>query len=117
MPALWGYSLVGGDLGPQIHPQEEEDGKCFFTLKEAYWRTTGLPQLMMTDTWLQGVYGYAVEEDEPGVVLASYTWEDDSLKLMSFTSDEQLNIGGWRVGGGKVVCDREGMWFGIWLLM
>ncbi len=72
--------------------------KVFFRLKQRYWEN-GLPQVIATDTILQDVYGYAVDKDsngnpvnDPGVLLCSYTWEDDSNKfLASHTSlDDQV---------------------------
>jgi len=58
--------------------------KVFYPLKERYWDISGcpIPQLISTDTYLQGVYGYAVKDD-PGVLLVSYTWEDDANKFIS----------------------------------
>lgn len=63
--------------------------KVFYPLKERYWgEGKRIPQLISTDTYLQGVYGYAVQDD-PGVLLVSYTWEDDANKLIA---PEQENI-------------------------
>jgi tryptophan 2-monooxygenase len=53
---------------------------------ERYWETSNIPQIIVTDTILQGVYGLAVETKEqanPGVILISYTWEDDATKLVA----------------------------------
>ncbi len=65
--------------------------KVFYPLKERYWgEGKKIPQLISTDTYLQGIYGYAVK-DEPGVLLVSYTWEDDANKLLAF-ADETATI-------------------------
>jgi len=57
--------------------------KVFYPLKERYWgEGKRIPQLISTDTFLQGVYGYAVKDDA-GVLLVSYTWEDDANKLIA----------------------------------
>jgi tryptophan 2-monooxygenase len=62
--------------------------KVFYPLKERYWgEGKRIPQLISTDTYLQGVYGYAVE-DEPGVLLVSYTWEDDANKLIASEQED-----------------------------
>ena len=49
---------------------------------------------MMSDTFVQGIYGYAIETDthknEPGVILASYTWEDDAAKMLSIQDENEL---------------------------
>lgn len=66
--------------------------KIFYPLKARYWEETNIPQVISTDTYLQGVYGYAVEtdniQDEPGVLLLSYTWEDDANKFLADTDDD-----------------------------
>lgn len=62
--------------------------KVFYPLKERYWEVSPIPQLIATDTFLQGVYGYAVDlpgtrHRDPGVLLVSYTWEDDANKFLA----------------------------------
>jgi tryptophan 2-monooxygenase len=69
--------------------------KVFYPLKERYWEKPAsqqtlkpIPQVIVTDTFIQGVYGMAVKVDghdrgHPGVVLISYTWEDDAAKLIA----------------------------------
>lgn len=62
--------------------------KLFFPLKEQYWQRPDnrIPQVIVTDTYIQDVYSLAWQEggSDPGVILASYTWEDDSLKLLPY---------------------------------
>jgi monoamine oxidase len=66
--------------------------KVFFPLKKLYWEgeEAVIPQVIVTDTFLQGAYGIAVSRGDPasergyrGVLLASYTWEDDATKLIA----------------------------------
>ena len=61
--------------------------KVFYPLKGRYWEKSKIPQIIATDTFLQGAYGYAVEtqaiKDDPGALLISYTWEDDAAKLIA----------------------------------
>jgi tryptophan 2-monooxygenase len=68
--------------------------KVFYPLKERYWGAgKPIPQLISTDTRLQGVYGYALDTatiHDPGVLLVSYTWEDDANKLLADVDDESL---------------------------
>jgi tryptophan 2-monooxygenase len=52
----------------------------------------------VTDTFLQGAYGIAVsrkgrqsDKGYRGVLLASYTWEDDATKLLGDSDDELAN--------------------------
>jgi tryptophan 2-monooxygenase len=66
-------------------------------LKKRYWEDKQggkyIPQLISTDTRLQGMYGYAVETEaihDPGVLLVSYTWEDDANKLLADGDDIAL---------------------------
>ena len=66
--------------------------KVFYPLKEQYWKKSKIPQVIVTDTVLQGVYGMAISGTVgvyPGVVLVSYTWEDDATKLVA-DNDEAL---------------------------
>jgi tryptophan 2-monooxygenase len=68
--------------------------KLFFPLKEQYWQRPDnrIPQVIVTDTFIQDAYALAWQDGnvDPGVILASYTWEDDSLKLLPF--DEQALV-------------------------
>lgn len=63
--------------------------KVFYPLKKRYWNDTDIPQVLSTDTFIQGVYGYAVNKDR-GVLLVSYTWEDDASKFLGKESDEVI---------------------------
>lgn len=63
--------------------------KIFYPLKQRYWEVSNIPQVINTDTFLQDVYGYAVGKD-PGVLLLSYTWEDDANKLDAYPDDAEL---------------------------
>jgi monoamine oxidase len=64
--------------------------KVFFPLKQAYWTIPGcpIPQVIVTDTFIQDAYGVQWSNDDPGVLLASYTWEDDALKLVPYNEAE-----------------------------
>ncbi len=73
--------------------------KVFIALKKRYWEDTPgkgkkvIPQLISTDTPLQGIYGYALDTasiKDSGVVLLSYTWEDDANKLLADQNDKEL---------------------------
>lgn len=67
--------------------------KVFYPLKERYWLPADnpqIPQVITTDTFIQDVYGYSANDSDPGVVLVSYTWEDDASKLEAYGSDEEL---------------------------
>ena len=66
--------------------------KLFFPLKEKYWenKDNKIPQIIVTDTYIQDMYAlnWSNKPDDNGVLLASYTWEDDSLKLLPFNEQE-----------------------------
>jgi tryptophan 2-monooxygenase len=73
--------------------------KVFFPLTRRFWEEKTpagdpfIPQTLVTDTFLQGVYGYGVTTpaiSDPGVLLASYTWEDDANKLLASIDEEAL---------------------------
>jgi len=66
--------------------------KLFILTKDKFWLKHGLPQNIQTDTLVKGVYclDYAPQApDSWGVVLISYTWEDDSHKMVSMTDKVQ----------------------------
>ena len=69
--------------------------KLFFPLNKKFWDTTvnpgnKIPQIMVTDTFIQDTYALSWDskEGDNGVLLASYTWEDDSLKLLPYDKAE-----------------------------
>ncbi|QPC89749.1 NAD(P)-binding protein [Mesorhizobium sp. INR15] len=60
--------------------------KVFFPLYKAYWNLPNvkIPQLIVTDTFVQDAYGLQWSTDNnDAAILASYTWEDDAVKLIS----------------------------------
>lgn len=60
--------------------------KLFFPLKTKYWTEKGnlIPQIIVTDTYIQDAYALEWSTKKDAVLLASYTWEADALKLASF---------------------------------
>jgi tryptophan 2-monooxygenase len=69
--------------------------KVFVMTKDKFWLTNpGLPANIQTDTLVRGVYclDYTPGKlHDPGVVLLSYTWEDDSVKQMAM-SDKRARV-------------------------
>src|SRR3546814_1524304 len=59
--------------------------KVVLPLSRAYWRTgSSIPQIIVSDTFVQDAYGVNWSSDaNDAAILASYTWEDDALKLLS----------------------------------
>jgi len=68
--------------------------KLFFPLRKKYWEDLKIPQIIITDTYIQDVYGLSWESrsNDRGILLASYTWEDDSLKLLPFNERELTDL-------------------------
>jgi len=75
--------------------------KVFYSLKKRYWedKDIHIPQIISTDTFLQGVYAYAADikntkndivHKDPGGILISYTWEDDANKFLADKDDDAL---------------------------
>jgi monoamine oxidase len=64
--------------------------KVFFPLTEPYWEdpNCSIPQDIVTDTFVQDAYGMKWQANDTGVLLASYTWEDDALRLLPYTNAE-----------------------------
>lgn len=65
--------------------------KVFVLTKSKFWLNSGLPANIQTDTLVRGVYCLDYTPDvptDPGVVLLSYTWEDDSIKQMAMPDNE-----------------------------
>ncbi|WP_244182917.1 NAD(P)/FAD-dependent oxidoreductase [Pantoea wallisii] len=60
--------------------------KLFLLTKDKFWLKQGLPHTILSDTLAKGVYCLDYQPENPqghGVVLISYTWEDDSHKLVT----------------------------------
>ncbi|MDQ3280267.1 MAG: FAD-dependent oxidoreductase [Acidobacteriota bacterium] len=100
-PQIWasqlGIAFEGfspGDLPDETVAARNEQHliascKVFFPLSKPYWGPGAtIPQLIVTDTFVQDAYGVQWSNDDPGVLLASYTWEDDALKLLPYSNDQ-----------------------------
>ncbi|WP_035278632.1 flavin monoamine oxidase family protein [Actinokineospora spheciospongiae] len=72
--------------------------KLFVLTDRPFWRdtdpTTGHDAMGMTltDRCPRGVYLFDDGPDQPGVMCLSYTWNDDSLKLLSLPAAERLEV-------------------------
>jgi tryptophan 2-monooxygenase len=64
--------------------------KVFFPLTQCYWENPqiGIPQVIITDTFVQDAYGVKWGANDAGALLASYTWEDDATKLEPMSDAE-----------------------------
>ncbi len=71
--------------------------KFFFPLNTQYWKKeeNKIPQILVTDEFIQDAYAFAwydEKEGDKGVILASYTWEDDSMKLLAYDEDQLAKL-------------------------
>ena len=70
--------------------------KVFFPMTERYWeiKDNKIPQMLVTDSYIHDMYGltWSSRPEDNGVLLASYTWEDDSLKLLPFDEQELSDL-------------------------
>jgi tryptophan 2-monooxygenase len=67
--------------------------KVFAALRQRFWERSEIPQVITTDTFIQRLYGYALDTAgiaDPGVVLLSYSWEDNASKLLADVDDGEL---------------------------
>ncbi|MGF6483311.1 FAD-dependent oxidoreductase [Paraburkholderia sp. JPY419] len=66
--------------------------KLFMLTHGKFWIGNDLPVTIQSDSFARGVYCLDYEPDRPdgpGVVLLSYTWEDDAHKLLSVPDKKQ----------------------------
>ncbi|WP_419554232.1 flavin monoamine oxidase family protein [Candidatus Poriferisodalis sp.] len=69
--------------------------KAFILTDDKFWLKHDLPANIQSDTVIRGLYclDYAPDDpDGPGVVLVSYTWQDDSAKQIALPSDNESRI-------------------------
>ncbi|WP_147461113.1 FAD-dependent oxidoreductase, partial [Pseudomonas savastanoi] len=60
--------------------------KLFILTRTKFWIKNKLPTTIQSDGLVRGVYCLDYQPDEPdghGVVLLSYTWEDDAQKMLA----------------------------------
>lgn len=93
--------LTAGQRSALQRVHMTSSSKVFMLTREKFWLTQrDLPANIQTDTLVRGVYclDYAPEDPgAPGVVLLSYTWEDDST--------QQLGLRGKRERVQRLVAD------------
>ncbi|MGD2182679.1 FAD-dependent oxidoreductase [Lusitaniella coriacea] len=59
-----------------------DSSKMFVLTPTKFWQNSNIPQNIQTDELPRGVYALDYPDTENGVVLISYTWGDDSSKLL-----------------------------------
>lgn len=71
--------------------------KAFILTKDKFWlKNPGMPANIQSDTLIRGLYCLDYTPDQSpdglGVVLISYTWQDDSAKQIALSSDQETRI-------------------------
>jgi len=71
--------------------------KAFILTPNKFWlKNPGMPANIQSDTLIRGLYCLDYTPDQSpdglGVVLISYTWQDDSAKQIALSSDKQTRI-------------------------
>jgi tryptophan 2-monooxygenase len=66
-----------------------DSSKMFVRTATKFWQNTNIPQNIQTDELPRGVYALDYPHTENGVVLISYTWGDDSSKLLGLQDKMQ----------------------------
>lgn len=79
-----------------------QSSKLFIQTKNKFWLNADgtpsatIPQTILTDEMPRSTYcinyGDPTNPNEPGVVLISYVWEDDSAKLLSMSPNERFSM-------------------------
>ena len=65
--------------------------KLFLRTKK-FWSDTKYPRNILSDTKLPQLYTLDYGEPDSGVVLVTYTWEDDAIKTQALSPLERLNL-------------------------
>jgi tryptophan 2-monooxygenase len=72
--------------------------KVFVLVDRPFWKdvdpATGRPVMSMTlsDRMTRGTYLLDFGDDRPGLICLSYTWADDSLKLLPLDANERMEL-------------------------
>lgn len=66
--------------------------KLFIRTATKFWKNGAFPQNIQTDQLPRGVYCLDYPQTENGVVLVSYTWEDDSQKLQALKPEDRFSV-------------------------
>lgn len=70
--------------------------KAFILTPNKFWlKNQGMPANIQSDTLIRGLYCLDYTPEDPdglGVVLISYTWQDDSAKQIALSSDNETRI-------------------------
>lgn len=74
------------------HLHHLNSSKMFIRTATKFWKGTSLPLTIQTDELPRGFYLLDYPQTENGVVCISYTWGDDSVKLIGLSPMERFEI-------------------------
>jgi tryptophan 2-monooxygenase len=95
---LPGSTAVNQDVKKAIrNVHTTNSSKMFVRTPTKFWKIVSppfptIPQTIQTDELPRGVYTLDYPNTESGVVLISYTWEDDSSKLLALNTLDRYNL-------------------------
>ena len=95
---ILGMTLPGAPLTQEVQTAVRdlhmmESSKLFIRTQTKFWKTdTTVPWNIQTDQLPRGVYCLDYPQTDYGVVLISYTWGDDSSKLMAFDAQARFQL-------------------------
>ncbi len=103
---IMGLTLPSGrDLNPDTEVVNERvkeasrrlhlmnSSKLFIRTETKFWKNdTEIPQNIQTDALPRGTYALDYPQTDHGIVLVSYTWGDDSTKLLGLTKQERFDL-------------------------
>jgi len=93
LPAWQGGSAVAPPVRTAMrHLHHLSSSKLFIRTETKFWKGTHLPRVMLTDELPRAVYLLDYPQTDNGVVCMSYSWGDDSVKLLALEPREQFEV-------------------------
>jgi len=98
---LMGLTLPGWQGGSAVAPQVRtamrhlhhlSSSKLFIRTATKFWKDTRLPRVILTDELPRAVYLLDYPQTDDGVICMSYSWGDDSVKLLALDPREQFEV-------------------------
>jgi tryptophan 2-monooxygenase len=84
--------LTTGQKAAMRHIHHLHSSKMFIRTATKFWKGTSLPLTIQSDELPRGFYLLDYPQTENGVVCMSYTWGDDSVKLIGLKPKERFEI-------------------------
>ena len=85
--------IVPADVAQAIDTTHVISSSKLFLRTKRFWQDSKYPRVLLTDTKLRQLYTLDYgETSDSGVVLVTYTWEDDSIKTQYFNAEARLKL-------------------------